>query len=47
MKTREEAIKELGCEKKNCIHLDKDGAYTFCRVVFTEESCLINYNIDE
>lgn len=39
MKTKEQAIKELKCEEKKCKYFDKDGAWTFCKAVFTDHCC--------
>ena len=37
-----EAIKKMGCKKKECKHLDENGVYTFCKALFTEEFCMKN-----
>jgi len=37
--TKEETIKKLKCIKKKCKYFDKDGVYTFCLAVFTENCC--------
>ena len=37
--SKREAIKKMGCEEKQCKHLDPKGPYTFCRALFTEDMC--------
>jgi len=41
-KTKEEAIKEFACREKECSHFKEDGIYSFCKAIFTEESCLVD-----
>ena len=39
MMTVKEAIEKMGCEEKECKFLDKNGPYTFCKALFTENMC--------
>ena len=34
-----EAIKKMGCEDRNCPHLDPKGVYSFCQALYTDEFC--------
>jgi len=45
--SRREAIEKMKCKEKNCKYLDENGIYTFCRAVFTENSCLRNKEKNE
>jgi len=38
--SKKEAIEKLGCKEKECEHLDENGAWTFCKALFTEDMCL-------
>ena len=37
--SRNDAIEKMGCEEKECKFLDKDGLYTFCKALFTDDMC--------
>ena len=39
-KSKEEAIKELGCKEKKCEFLDENSPFSFCKAIFTENCCL-------
>jgi hypothetical protein len=38
--SKREAIEKMGCKKKKCKHLDENGVYSFCKVLFTKEFCV-------
>jgi hypothetical protein len=38
-KSKEDAIKELGCEEKCCKHYIKDSVWSFCDAIFTDDMC--------
>jgi len=38
--SKREAIEKMGCIDKKCEHFAPKGAYTFCKVIFTDEMCV-------
>ena len=42
-----DAIEYMGCEKKRCSFLDREGIYTFCKALGTNNMCLIRNRMNK